>query len=192
MSIPSPNTAGSNSSAEAEVEKEQRVERLLGPLAVLFVIVLIAGGLLAHLSAMHQVDRDIARVCNEKLDASHRCRALQDLSRVRSPEVTSAFVEALTGEDPRVRAEAARIQWERRDRDAVGALVDCVGDFRLVPVAGDPDGKPLISVVSNEALRRITGEHFGDMLGAGDVRRREIADAWRAWWEDNKEIWAQE
>lgn len=90
---------------------------------------------------------------------------------VANDSTAGSLYRRLQAEDPAVRIQAARAAAQRKDRQAVGLLID-----RL----SDPEDD--VRFFSHIALRKITGQDFGWQPWQPQTVRREAVRQWRAWW----------
>jgi hypothetical protein len=90
---------------------------------------------------------------------------------VANDPTAGSLYQRLQAEDPAVRIQAAREAAQRKDRRAVGLLID-----RL----SDPEDD--VRFFSHIALQKITDQDFGWQPWQPEAERSKAVQQWRAWW----------
>ncbi len=111
--------------------------------------------------------------------------AIKGLGLQKEVRAVEPLLEVLDGNDELLKDVAAGALGEIGDRRAVSPLMDIL--LASLPTGLEAQARALeFRLRVAEALRKLTGEHFGYIEAKDEQERKKALDSWRSWWEENR------
>lgn len=111
--------------------------------------------------------------------------AIKGLGLQKEVRAVEPLLEVLDGNDELLKDVAAGALGEIGDRRAVSPLMDIL--LASLPTGLKAQARALeFRLRVAEALRKLTGEHFGYIEANDKQERKRASDSWRSWWEENR------
>lgn len=166
---PGPAIAISSNEERSELQREGFIEAFEGsPAPLIAKMIGEIYGLEVLLSALRDEDAQVRRI------------AVQVLGEIKDTRAAEPLIEILLkdDEDIGVLSNVVRALGELKDPRAVETLIAALQDEKWV-----------VQISAADALKKITGQNFGEKENFEKTEQdfKEDAVKWQKWWEENKE-----